>query len=553
MSEALDVTSEQWPPDYRAVFAERLRRMNMIAGDPEMQRGLRAFYKTHPVEFVEDWGITYDPRNAMEVGLPTLLPFHMFERQRDFVRWIVGQVERQEDGLCEKTRDMGATWVAVAVSVWYWIFYDGAAIGWGSMSKTDVDDLGNPASVFEKIRMYVAHLPGFLRPRGLKASVHMTSMRCVNPVNGSTITGDVGDKIGRSGRTLMYFKDEAAHYERAEKIEASLGDNTNVQIDISSVNGEGNVFHKRRQSLGDANIFILDWRHHPLKTQEWYAVRKAKYIGMGLEHVFAQEVDRDYSSAVQGVCIPALWVKAAVGLQLDGSGMIRAGLDVATEDGSDANALTIRRGSTVLQLAKHERTWHGLDGSETAYKADEIVLAYGGVPGETTVGYDGHGVGASIQAPAKHTQNIFYPVFVGSTSLPGLYTPIEALDAGPTTNEEGRAVREVKRIKNKDFFRNKKAKLWWEARLRFYRTYQYVNGLADYHHDDLVSLPVDSDGLQMQLSQPRMFRNDAGKRQLETKDQLGARGIDSPDEAESFILSYDNGYSAAAPSLRSLN
>ena len=147
--------------------------------------------------------------------------------------------------------------------------------------------------MFEKLRMYGSHLPPFLRPLGLKGSVHMTSMRCVNPVNGATITGDVGDKIGRSGRTLMYFKDEAAHYERAEKIEASLGDNTNVQIDISSVNGEGNVFHKRRQSLGDPNIFILDWRHHPHKTQEWNDVGKAKYIGMGLGHVFAQEVDGD--------------------------------------------------------------------------------------------------------------------------------------------------------------------------------------------------------------------------------------------------------------------
>jgi hypothetical protein len=60
----------------------------------------------------------------------------------------------------------------------------------------------------------------------------------------STATGEAGDNIGRGGRTLGYFKDESAHYEHRDLIEAALGDNTNVQIDISSVNGLGNVFHR---------------------------------------------------------------------------------------------------------------------------------------------------------------------------------------------------------------------------------------------------------------------------------------------------------------------
>ncbi len=508
---------------------------------------MRRHYRDNPLDFVEDWGITYDPRNAHN-DLPTLLPFKMFPRQREFVLWLVEHIANQSDGLCEKTRDMGATWLCVAVSVWLWLYYDESAIGWGSMSKMDVDNLGDPSSIFEKIRMYILHLPWFLKPVGLKASEHLTSMRCINPQNGSTITGDVGLNIGRGGRTTVYFKDESAHYEKAEKIEASLGDNTNVQIDISSVNGEGNVFHKRRMALSDDDVFILDWRHHPNKSQEWYDTRRTKYAAMGLEHVFAQEVDRDYAAAIQGVCIPSLWVKAAVGLKLDDSGAIRGGLDVATEDGQDLNALTIRKGPVTLALSNDERTWTGLDGTETAYKCDEIILAYGGVPGETVCGYDGHGVGAQITAPAKHTKTVLYPVYVGSNALPGFYNPILSLDA-PQDDE---TAREVRRIKNKDMFTNKKAKLWWEARERFRRTYQYVNGEADYDHDDLCSLPLDSSTLQMQLSQPRMFKNEAGKRMLETKLQLRERGIASPDEAEGWILSYDDGFALAAPTIRRL-
>ncbi len=536
-----------WPPVYRDVFARRLASLNTLAGDPAARVALRIYYKTHPVEFVEDWGITIDPRNAHN-ELPTLLPFVLFPRQRDFILWLVEHIEDQRDGLCEKTRDMGATWLCVAVSVWLWLFYDESAIGWGSMSKDDVDNIGDPSSIFEKIRIFIGHLPGFLKPHGLKDTEHLTSMRCRNPENGSTITGDVGKNIGRGGRTTVYFKDESAHYEGAEKIEASLGDNTNVQIDISSVNGEGNVFHKRRMSFKENDVFILDWRHHPGKSQQWYDARRTKYAAMGLEHVFAQEVDRDYAASIQGVCIPSIWVKAAVGLQLDDVGEIRAGLDVATESGDDLNALTIRKGPTVLALSKGERTWGGLDGNDTAHKCDEIILRHGGVPGETTCGYDGHGVGAQINAPAKHTDVVLYPVYVGSTKLRGFYKLILPVDAP----EDDDTTREVRRIKLKAMFRNLKARLWWEARERFRRTWQHVNGEAEYHHDDLVSLPAGSDTLQMQLSQPRMFKNEAGIRMLETKDQLKARGINSPDEAEGFILSYDMSYKLATPSIRRL-
>jgi phage terminase large subunit len=67
---------------------------------------------------------------------------------------------------------------------------------------------------------------------------HMSYMRIVNPENGATITGEAGDNIGRGGRKTIYFKDESAHYERPDKIEASLSENTRVQMDISSASTE---------------------------------------------------------------------------------------------------------------------------------------------------------------------------------------------------------------------------------------------------------------------------------------------------------------------------
>lgn len=151
----------------------------------------------------------------------------------------------------------------------------------------------------------------------------MPSMKIVNRATGATITGESGDNIGRGGRKLIYFKDESAHYERPEKIEAALADTTNVQIDISSVNGPGNVFHRRREggiewmpgaplATDRVNVFVMDWRDHPAKTAAWYARRRAKAEADGLLHVFAQEVDRDYTAAVGGIIIPGEWVASAI-------------------------------------------------------------------------------------------------------------------------------------------------------------------------------------------------------------------------------------------------
>ena len=106
------------------------------------------------------------------------------------------------------------------------------------------DRLGDVSSIFEKMRKIVERLPPCFKPD----SFTLPFMKFLNGENGATITGETGDNIGRGGRTAMYMKDEAAHYERPEKIEAALGDNTNVQVDISSVNGLGNVFHRRAES-----------------------------------------------------------------------------------------------------------------------------------------------------------------------------------------------------------------------------------------------------------------------------------------------------------------
>jgi hypothetical protein len=250
-----------------------------------------------------------------------------------------------------------------------------------------VDRVGDPDSIFEKMRMIINELPRFFWPNGFDPRQHMTYMKIINPENGATITGEAGDNIGRGGRKTIYFKDESAHYERPELIESALGDNTNVQIDISSVNGTGNVFYRRRMAGelwskdGDVNprktqIFVMDWRDHPAKDQNWYDGRRERAEQEGLLHIFAQEVDRDYASAVEGVVIPSAWVKSAIDahvkLGIEPSGLTYAGQDIADE-GGDKNALAIRTGI----LLKYSSEWGEGDTGDTARKSVRICVENG--------------------------------------------------------------------------------------------------------------------------------------------------------------------------------
>jgi hypothetical protein len=143
-------------------------------------------------------------------------------------------------------------------------------------------------------------------------------MKIVNPETGATISGELGDNIGRGGRTRIYFKDESAFYEHPEMVEASLLSNTRVQIDIrpSMVSATFSIASARRRGLGTGaqipkgktRIFVWDWSSHPEKTQAWFDLSARNKIEQGLLHIFKSEVERDYSGAVEGTVIPAEWV-----------------------------------------------------------------------------------------------------------------------------------------------------------------------------------------------------------------------------------------------------
>lgn len=530
---------DQWPPDYVSIFQWRQSKLLEMRAYPKLLLGAREYYRTRPVEFICHWMNTYDPRNAGR-GLTTL-PFILFNRQRELVEFLFECLQDEEDGLIEKARDMGATWVAVAFSVWLWVFWEGSAIGWGSRKEQLVDRIGDPDSIFEKIRQAIASLPREFVPSGYDRSKHAGYMRIVNPSNGATITGEAGDNIGRGGRKLIYFKDESAHYARPQLIEAALSDNTRVQIDISSVVG-GTLFHQKRDAgidwkkgekiaRGFTRVFVMDWRAHPAKDDLWYSLRRAKAEGDGLLHVFEQEVNRNYSAGVEGIIIPGAWVQSAIDahemLGFDSSGQWIVGLDVA-DGGGDTNAMVSRRGPVVRYLDE----WGGIDVGATTRKAIGLCKERNIKP--VSLQYDSIGVGAGVRSEAARLQDDpdFSDLMKWITFQPWAASA-KVLEPKGRLNPNDRTS-----PKHEDLFANLKAQGWWMVRRRFELTHRAVTNGEKFDPAHLISIPSDLphvNKLVKELSQPTRGYHSQTLKMVVNKKPEGAK---SPNLADGLVEAF---------------
>lgn len=520
-------------PAYVPVYQRRLEMLAKLRKYPELLPGVRAWYRDHPDDLINDFGMTYDPRNA-DIGGSTKVPFLLFPKQREFVRWTMDEWKGRRRGLAEKSRDMGVSWLCVATAAAIGLTHDAVTIGFGSRDEDSVDKIGDPDSLFWKLRFFLEHLPkeisGGWRP---KDGSHM---RVSIPLTGSTIKGDAGDNIGRGGRAAIYFVDEAAALKRPDQVEAALSQTTNCRIDVSTPKGMANPFAQRRfaKSTAPEDIFTFHWRDDPRKDQAWYEAQLDKLDPVTI----AQEIDLSYTASAAGILIPAAWVQASIdvdqrlGIKFTGS---RAGaLDVADE-GKDLNAFTRATGMKVEDVI----AWSGKgdDIFGTTQRAFEICDEQG----LDEFWYDADGLGAGVRGDARvindqrkalKVRTIKVEPFRGSGAVFKPDDPIPT--ATPQTAQDRKNAR-----KNGDYFLNAKAQGWWELRVRFQRTFRAVQAgtLGDYHADDLICLSSAMSALPqviMELSQPTYEQTIAGKIMVvKTPD-----GTKSPNYADSIMIRY---------------
>jgi len=472
-------------PDYAPIWAARAERLGRLRAEPFLAPSLKQFYADHPVEFINDWCITFDPR-AVEIGLEATMPFLLFPKQSDYILWMKARWEGREDGLVEKSRDMGVSWLCCAFAVWMLLFKPGTVIGFGSRKEIFVDEIGNPSSLFWKIRELIAKLPVEFQPKGYSSKLHAPFMRIMNPENGSTIVGEAGDNVGRGARTSIYFIDESAFCERQDSIRAALSQTSNCKIHVSTPNGNGNAFYRDRIA-GRVPVFSFHWRDDPRKDDAWYA----KQVATLDPTIVAAEIDVDYNASVSDSWIPGDLVEAA---QRRGPADVVAngpwfiGVDAA-HMGDDEAVVTARRGLlTVEQIVRRQ-----LDGPDLAGLVEQTCddLCRAAPMGCIVIELDGPGVSAyDALKRGRYAQHVL-----------GVHTGARQSD-------------------NRNW--NLKARIWRDA--------------LDYLKTGGCSMPRCSE-LKMQLAAVRYKYKD-GLLLMEAKPDNKKRLGRSPDRADSWVLTF---------------
>ena len=524
-------------PDYAAEFRWRAERLQWMRDNPDRLPLLLGYYRDNIADFIDDWGMTLDPRNV-ERGLPAQIPFRLFPKQREWIDWILARWQAQEPGITEKTRDMGMSWLSVALACSLGLLREGVGIGFGSRKEEYVDKLGHPKSLFFKARLFMQGLPVELR-RGWTVE-DAPHMRISFPATGSVITGEAGDGIGRGDRASIYFVDESAFLERPHLVDASLSQTTNCRQDISTPNGMGNPFAQKRHG-GKIPVFTFHWRDDPRKDDAWYA----KQVDLLDAVTVAQEIDINYAASVEGVLIPSAWVQAAVNahrkLGIEPRGVRRGALDVA-DQGTDLNAFGSARGI----LLEYAQAWSGK--GDDIFGTVEAAFFQADVLGLSEFDYDSDGLGAGVRGDARvlnerraeaGVHEIEARPWRGSGAVVNPDEPI------PTARPSER--RDAVERTNGDFFKNAKSQGWWDLRVRFQRTYRAVIGEdTEYDPDELISLADDYPDFQrlvIELSQPTYKRDTLGKIVVDKAPD----GTRSPNLADMAMMLYAPKEKAKAP------
>lgn len=561
------VTEFDWSsPDYAPIWRKRLERLAKLRnGDPEKgvsaleyQHASRMYYRDHIAQFIEDWGVTVDPRNAKPGNgpkRPVLMPFILFPKQREFIDWIIKRWLVSEDGdgdgTLVKSRDCGASWLAMATSVSLCLFYENLTIGFGSAIKDKVDNAGDPDSLFYKGRMFVRYLPREFKG-AWDEKKNSADMRLIFPDSSSAITGECGDKIGRGGRKTIYFVDEFAFVERPKLVDANLVANTNCRIEMSSVHGTANVFAERARG-GLIPRFDFDYHDDPRKCNTtghdvavihdggsvvipprglwpWFAAKKLKTDPV----VWAQEYERDFLASVEGIIISQEWVEAAVDahvkLGIAISGPRWGAFDVADE-GKDKCCYVSAQG-ILIDFAE---SWRG-KGSDP-YKSVERAYRLADQMKDDEFSFDSDGMGGPVRGICNKIESdrrdaVPPKRVVTARPFRGSWKVVDPTDLAPGTDNT-----------NETYFENFKAQCWWALRCRFLATFHAVTGLnKNFDPSALISISSalpERLKLMSELSQPVWTWSKSGKMVIDkTPDDVA-----SPNHADSVMMRF--GYRTA--------
>lgn len=262
--------------------------------------------------WMRTFAVIIEPRQAGEDtgddSPSTQLPFIPMPHQEALVWEILSAyLSRDSRGrlqkatiFIEKSRDMGATWVVLAVIVWLWLYERGFTCLLGSRVETLVEK--NPGSRNEdtllgRCEVLAMGLPDWLRPDGVSMTDKATrqAMFWANPATGNQATGESANaNFGRQQRKTVVVFDELAFAEYQRSIIRGTADTCRLRIFLTSPDPDADACKELMRRPG-VRVVTQDWRLHPAKTVAWYEKQREDRS----EEEIANELDLSWEGGAE--------------------------------------------------------------------------------------------------------------------------------------------------------------------------------------------------------------------------------------------------------------
>lgn len=249
----------------------RYRVLKAAQYDEQLQKDLVAFCKHDIIFWYETFVYTYDPRRY-----PYHFPFNPYPFQCQTIREILKRRQNSESMLLRKSRDQGATYMALDTDLFLWMFYPGSDFLYGSITEDDVDRPGEMKTLFPKLRYTLDFMPEWMCPRIVGNKRYDGHMRLVNPINGNSITGEpTTSDFGRSGRFKGATLDEFSKQRQGKAALEAVQQSTNSIILIWTPWGKAHEGYKiqKRESI----VWVEAQREYTEEEQEYKKQREEIY------------------------------------------------------------------------------------------------------------------------------------------------------------------------------------------------------------------------------------------------------------------------------------
>jgi hypothetical protein len=203
---------------------------------------------------------------GQEVG-----PFITWEYQDQALLQTIRRLcDERDDILWEKSREMGATWMALIAFDWLSLFHRNKKFLCISHSEHAVDRAADPDSLFWKIRFMHDRLPEWIT-RGVKTrKMGFDFPHTQSSINGAASTG----RSGVGGRATAVMLDEFSKQREAREINAQTAD-TGPRLFIGTHYELASEFHLLTQRP-DMKKIVMHWTQHPEKWKGAYRYDEEK-------------------------------------------------------------------------------------------------------------------------------------------------------------------------------------------------------------------------------------------------------------------------------------